>query len=56
MNGILHGFDERMNLHVDNAVMTDARTLAIESLGTIISHGDSVLLVNAVELVEREEE
>ena len=56
VNGILRGFDEHMNLHVDNAVMTDARTLAIESLGTIILRGDSVLLINAEELVERSDE
>jgi len=35
--------------------MTDARTLVIESLGTIICCGDSVLLVNADKLVERKE-
>ena len=56
VNGILRGFDQHMNLHVDNAVTTDARTLEIESLGTIILRGDSVLLVNADDLVERQEE
>ena len=40
----------------DNAVVTDARTLAFESLWTIILRGDSVLLVNAEELVERQGE
>jgi len=56
VNGILRGFDEHMNLHVDNAVTTDGHTMDIETLGTIILRGDSVLLVNAEDLVERQEE
>jgi len=51
VNGILGGFDEHMNLHVDNAVMTDGRTMSTETLGTVVLRGDSVLLVNAEELV-----
>ena len=55
VNGILRGFDEHMNLHVDNAVTTDGLTMEIETLGTIILRGDSVLLVNADDLVKQQE-
>ncbi|MFX0101436.1 MAG: LSm family protein [Candidatus Hodarchaeota archaeon] len=54
INGILRGFDAHLNLHVDNAVTTHPDTLEIETLGTIILRGDSVLLVNSEDLVEKE--
>ena len=52
INGILRGFDQHLNLHIDNAVTTHPDTLEIETLGTIVLRGDSVLLVNAEDLVE----
>lgn len=55
VNGVLSGFDQSMNLHVDNAIATDARTLEIEPLGTIVLRGDSVLFVNSEDLVENQE-
>lgn len=54
VNGILRGFDNHLNLHVDNAVTTHPDTLEIETLGTIVLRGDSVLLVNSEDLVEKE--
>ena len=54
INGILRGYDQHLNLHVDNAVTTHPDTLEIETLGTIILRGDSVLLVNSEDLVEKE--
>ena len=56
INGILRGFDQHLNLHIDNAVTTNPHTLEIETLGTIVLRGDSVLLVNSEDLVEKEEE
>lgn len=53
INGILRGFDPHLNLHVDNAVTTNPDTLEIEALGTIILRGDSVLMVNSEDLVEK---
>jgi small nuclear ribonucleoprotein (snRNP)-like protein len=55
INGIMRGFDQHLNLHIDNAVTTSA-TLEIETLGTIVLRGDSVLLVNSEDLVEKEED
>lgn len=56
VNGILRGFDQHLNLHIDNAVTTNPHTLEIETLGTIVLRGDSVLLVNCEDLVEKHEE
>jgi len=56
INGILRGYDQHLNLHIDNAVTTNPQTYEIETLGTIVLRGDSVLLVNSEDLVEREEE
>jgi len=56
VNGILRGFDQHLNLHIDNAVTTNPHTLEIETLGTIVLRGDSVLLVNSEDLVEKEDE
>jgi len=56
INGILRGFDQHLNLHIDNAVTTNHYTLEIETLGTIVLRGDSVLLVNSEDLVEKQEE
>ncbi|MHA1791849.1 MAG: LSM domain-containing protein [Promethearchaeota archaeon] len=53
INGILKGFDQHLNLHIDNAVTTNPETLEIEALGTIVLRGDSVLLVNSEDLVEK---
>lgn len=54
INGILRGFDQHLNLHIDNAVTTNQETLEIEALGTIVLRGDSVLLVNSEHLVEND--
>ncbi|MHA1370387.1 MAG: LSm family protein [Promethearchaeota archaeon] len=54
INGILRGFDFHLNLHIDNAVTTHPDTLEIETLGTIVLRGDSVLLVNSEDLVDKE--
>ena len=53
INGILRGFDQHLNLHIDNAVTTNPETLEIEALGTIVLRGDSVLFVNSEDLVEK---
>ncbi|MHA1680757.1 MAG: LSM domain-containing protein [Promethearchaeota archaeon] len=53
INGILRGYDQHLNLHIDNAVTTNPETFEIEALGTIIVRGDSVLLVNSEDLVEK---
>jgi small nuclear ribonucleoprotein len=56
INGILRGFDQHLNLHIDNAVTTNPHTLEIETLGTIVLRGDSVLLVNSEDLVEKDDD
>ena len=53
VHGILRGFDVHLNLHIDNAVTTNPTTMEIETLGTIVLRGDSVLLVNSEDLVEK---